>query len=316
MCTEPGNAGKILIYQTEKGETLVDALFEQGEIWMTQRAMAELFQVSVQNITAHLKHIYAGGELDEKATCRKSTQVQTEGRRAIRRETKTYNLEAVQAVGYRVRSPAAMHFRRWATAVLSEFVKKGFALNDGQLADPKPFGSDYFAEQLERIDDICASKKLLCQKVKDIFALAADFEPKSKPAQNFFKAVQDRLQADAQAAAHTAPQADVSGDGLTPEEQRTLNLMLKLYLDYARLQARNHKVMYMSDWAAKLGELLRFDLREAAQHFDVVRRALSLEQCGHADPGSKPDAGAASAADAAVAGDALDELMAALKALH
>ena len=158
MSNELENTGKILIYQNEKGDTKIDVYFEEDTIWMTQRSMAELYQVTPQNITLHIKHIYQDGELDPAATCKQYLQVQTEGARKIRRNTKLYNLDMILAVGYRVRSNVGMHFRRWASGILSEYMKKGFVLNDDRLRNPKEFGADYFDELLERIRDIRASE--------------------------------------------------------------------------------------------------------------------------------------------------------------
>ena len=127
MSNEVENTGKILIYQNEKGDTKIDVYFEEDTIWMTQRSMAELYQVTPQNITTHIKHIYEDGELEQRATCKSYLQVQMEGNRQIRRDTKFYNLDMILAVGYRVRSNVGIHFRRWASGVLTEYMKKGFA---------------------------------------------------------------------------------------------------------------------------------------------------------------------------------------------
>ena len=168
--------GKMLIYQNEKGDTKIDVYFTGDTIWMTQRTMAELYQTTPQNITSHIKNIYEDDELDEWATCKDFLQVQNEGGREVRRERKFYNLDMILAVGYRVRSHVGTHFRKWASGVLTEYMKKGFVLNDERLKNPKEFGADYFDELLERIRDIRASEKRIYQKVKDIFALAVDYD--------------------------------------------------------------------------------------------------------------------------------------------
>lgn len=204
MSNEVENTGKILIYQNEKGDTKIDVYFEEDTIWMTQRSMAELYQVTPQNITTHIKHIYEDGELEQRATCKSYLQVQMEGNRQIRRDTKFYNLDMILAVGYRVRSNVGIHFRRWASGVLTEYMKKGFALNDERLRNPREFGADYFDELLERIRDIRASEKRVYQKVKEIFALSVDYDSKSQVAQNFFKSVQNKLEY--AATGHTAPE--------------------------------------------------------------------------------------------------------------
>ena len=301
------NTGKILIYQNEKGDTKIDVYSEDDTIWMTQRSMAELYQVTPQNITAHIRHIYEDGELEQQATCKNYLQVQLEGMRKIRRSAKFYNLDMVLAVGYRVRSNVGMHFRRWASGVLTEYMKKGFALNDERLRNPREFGADYFDELLERIRDIRASEKRVYQKVKEIFALSVDYDSKSQVAQNFFKSVQNKLEY--AATGHTAPEiiaarADASKDNMgltafkgakvrrsdvtvaknymTHEEISTLNLIVNMYLDYAELQAKGHHPMHMKDWETKLGEFLRFNDREVLEHLGTVKREvaekLALEQ--------------------------------------
>lgn len=300
MSNELGNVGRILIYQNEKGDTKIDVYFENDTIWMTQKNIAELYQTTPQNITLHIKNIYTDGELEESATCKNYLQVQNEGERQVKREMKFYNFDMILAVGYRVRSNVGVHFRRWASGVLTEYTKKGFALNDERLRNPKEFGADYFDELLERIRDIRASEKRLYQKVKDIFALSVDYDSKSEAAQNFFKSVQNKLEY--VATGYTAPEiialrADATKNnmGLTSfkgakvrrsditvaknymsqEEISTLNLIVNMYLDYAELMAKNRREMHMSDWEAKLGEFLRFNGREVLENSGKVKRAVA-----------------------------------------
>ncbi len=169
------NSGNILIYQTEKGETKVDVFFNEDTIWMTQRSMCELYQVSKSSISEHIKNIYVDKELEPDSTVRKFRTVQSEGSRQVSRELDYYNLDMILAVGYRVRSTVGTHFRNWASSVLSEYMKKGFALNDERLKNPKKFGADYFDELLERIRDIRASENwassVLSEYMKKGFAL-------------------------------------------------------------------------------------------------------------------------------------------------
>lgn len=307
MSGEMENTGRILIYQNEQGDTKIDVYFEEDTIWMTQRSMAELYQVTPQNITTHIKHIYEDGELDQRATCKSYLQVQMEGNRQICRDTKFYNLDMILAVGYRVRSNVGIHFRRWASSILTEYMKKGFVLNDERLRNPREFGADYFDELLERIRDIRASEKRVYQKVKEIFALSVDYDSKSQIAQNFFKSVQNKLEY--AATGHTAPEliaerADASKDNMgltsfrgakvrrgdvtvaknymTHEEINNLNLIVNMYLDYAELQAKGHNPMHMADWESKLEDFLRFNGREVLENFGTVKREvaekLALEQ--------------------------------------
>lgn len=307
MSNEISESGRVLIYQTEKGDTKIDVYFSDDTVWMTQKTIAELYQTTPQNITLHIKNIYQDGELDEISTCKKYLQVQTEGSREVKREQKFYNFDMILAVGYRVRSTVGIHFRKWASRVLTEYTKKGFVLNDERLRNPKEFGADYFDELLERIRDIRASEKRLYQKVKDIFALSVDYDAQSDAAQLFFKSVQNKLEY--AATGHTAPEiiasrADASEDNMgltafkgakvrktdvtvaknymTHEEISTLNLIVNMYLDHAELMAKSHREMHMADWENKLGEFLRFNGREVLQNFGTVQRdvanALALEQ--------------------------------------
>lgn len=300
MSDELINTGNILIYQNEKGDTKVDVYFAEDTIWMTQRTMAELYQTTPQNITLHIKNIYEDGELNEDSTCKDYLQVQNEGTRDVKRERKFYNLDMILAVGYRVRSNVGIHFRRWASSTLTEYMKKGFVLNDERLKNPKEFGADYFDELLERIRDIRASEKRVYQKVKDIFALSVDYDSQSDAAQKFFKSAQNKLEF--AATGHTAPEiiaarADASKDNMgltsfkgakvrrgdvtvaknymTQEEISTLNLIVNMYLDYAELQAKNHRAMHMGDWEEKLAQFLQFNGREVLQNSGTVKRDVA-----------------------------------------
>lgn len=334
MSGELANAGKILIYQNEKGDTKIDVYFEDDTIWMTQSAMCDLYQVAKSSISEHISHIFKDGELDPQATVRKFRTVQLEGARQVTRERDCYNLDMILAVGYRVRSNVGMHFRRWASNVLTEYMKKGFVLNDERLRNPQEFGADYFDELLERIRDIRASEKRVYQKVKEIFALSVDYDSQSQIAQNFFKSVQNKLEY--AATGHTAPEiiaarADASKDNMgltsfkgakvrrgdvtvaknymTHEEISTLNLIVNMYLDYAELQAKGHHPMHMADWENKLGDFLRFNGREVLQNFGTVKREvaekLALEQYAQYDAHRR----------ALEAADDVDELAADVKRL-
>ena len=300
MSNEIENTGKILIYQNEKGDTKIDVYFEDETIWMTQKSMTQLYQVAKSSISEHIRNIYQDGELEEAATVRKFRTVQTEGNREVTRERDHYNLDMILAVGYRVRSNVGIHFRRWASGILTEYLKKGFALNDERLRNPKEFGADYFDELLERIRDIRASEKRLYQKVKEIFALSVDYDSQSQAAQMFFKSVQNKLEY--AATGHTAPEiiaarADATKDNMgltsfkgakvrktdvtvaknymTHEEISTLNLIVNMYLDYAELQAKQRRPMHMADWEEKLNQFLQFNGREVLQNFGKVRRSVA-----------------------------------------
>lgn len=183
---------QLILYTSEDGESQVQLRADGQTVWLTQLDMAELFHATKQNISLHLKNIFDEGELDPAATVKKSLTVQTEGAREVRRTVTLYNLDAILAVGYRVRSPRGVQFRRWASTVLKEYLLKGFAMDDERLKNPdgRP---DYFDEMLARIRDIRASEKRFYQKVRDLFALASDYDKTDQATQQFFATVQNLL---------------------------------------------------------------------------------------------------------------------------
>ena len=286
------NKGKILIYQNEKGDTRIDVFFSEGDIWMTQKSLVDLYQVSKSSISEHIKNIFEDGELpNDESTVRKFRTVQQEGDREVVREPLHYNFQMILAIGYRVRSRIGIHFRNWATQVLTEYTKKGFALNDARLKNPKPFGADYFDELLDRIRDIRSSEKRFYEKIKDIYKTSIDYDGKDERTQLFFKTVQNKLHYSVHG--HTASEliklrADATKDnmGLTSfegavvrkkdidiaknylhkDEIEELNRIVTMYLDYAEDQARKHIPMYMNDWEEKLNGFLTFTGREVLKN--------------------------------------------------
>lgn len=281
------NKGKILIYQNEKGNTRIDVYFEEENIWMTQKSLAELYQVSVPTINEHIKNIIEEGELYPEATIRNFLIVQTEGQRQVNREVQHYSFQMVLAIGYRVRSLVGMHFRNWASSILTEYTKKGFAMNDDRLKNPQPFGADYFDELLERIRDIRASEKRFYEKIKAIYATSIDYDTEDEKAMLFFKTVQNKLHFSIHghtAAELIAERADSAKDnmGLTTfkgakvrkgdvdnaknylkeDEMTALNRVVTMYLDYAEDQASQHIPMHMADWEEKLNDFLNFTGRK------------------------------------------------------
>jgi len=188
--------GEILLYQTEDGRTRIERRFENETLWLTQALMADLFQTTPQNITLHIKSLYEQGEAVEAATCKDYLQVRQEAGRKVRRAVKYYNLDVILAIGYRVRSPRGTQFRRWATERLKEYLVKGFTMDDERLRNPPVEGSglpDYFDELLERIRDILASERRMYLRVKELFALAADYDAAQKSTVEFFKITQNKL---------------------------------------------------------------------------------------------------------------------------
>ena len=297
---------EMVLYQTEDGRTRVQCRFENETIWLTQALIAELFQTTPQNVTMHLKAIYEEGELPEAATCKDFLQVRKEGGRAVSRNLRHYNLSAILAIGYRVGSPRGTQFRQWATARLSEYLVKGFAMDDERLKNPPgPGVPDYFDELLERIRDIRASEKRMYLRVREILALAADYAPADGDTQLFFKTVQNKLHF--AATGKTAPEiiaaradagqpsmglTELEGGGgaqgdvtvaknyLKEEEIAELNRIVVMFLDYAEDQARRRKQIFLKDWKAKLDDFLRFNERGVLPDAGTVSREAADEKAG------------------------------------
>jgi hypothetical protein len=297
MPDTPPPQSSIVLYETEDGRTRIQCRFENETIWLTQALIAELFQVSVPTVNEHLKGIFADGELGPEATIRKFRIVRSEGRRQVTRELEHYDLPAILAVGYRVRSHRGTQFRQWATARLSEYLVKGFTMDDERLKNPPGNGqTDYFDELLERIRDIRSSERRFYQKVLDIYATSVDYTPSTDASQQFFANVQNKMhwathghtaaevihqRADASqpfmGLKSTRPgnviQRDdlsVAKNYLTEEELKTLNLIVSLYIDFAELQAQDKKSMTMRQWVEKLDEFLSISGRELLDHAGKV----------------------------------------------
>lgn len=287
MSEEGAPRSEIILYQTEDGRTRLEVRFEDETLWLSQALMADLFQTTTQNITLHLKALFEEGEIDENSTCKDYLQVRQEGARTVRRQVRHYNLEAVLAVGYRVRSPRGTQFRQWATARLSEYLVKGFTMDDERLKNPPgPGVPDYFDELLERIRDIRASERRMYLRVKEIFALAADYQPSESDTGKFFQIIQNKLHFAATGktapelitarADHTQPnmglttwkgdvvrKADVTvaKNYLNEAEIDELNRIVVMFLDYAEDQARRRRQVFMKDWQEKLDGFLTFNER-------------------------------------------------------
>jgi hypothetical protein len=293
----PSSGNDFLLYQTEDGRTRIQCRFADETLWLTQAQIAELFQTTPQNVTIHLKAIYAEGELDEGATCKDYLQVRQEGSREVSRNLRHYRLEAILAVGYRVRSHRGTQFRQWATGLLSEYLVKGFAMDDERLKNPPGKGQkDYFDEQLERIRDIRSSERRFYQKVLDIYATSLDYSPNTEMSQHFFATVQNKMhwachgqtaaeviyrRADA-AKRHmglisTRPGGIVRKDDvaiaknyLTEDELQALNHIVNAYIEFAELQALRRKVMTMRDWITKLDDFLKLSDHELLNHAGTI----------------------------------------------
>ena len=184
---------ELILYQTEDGQTRIEIRLQDETVWMSQKLIAELFQKDIRTVNEHITNIYAEGELMPETTIRKFRIVQPEGERQVGREIEHYNLDVIIAVGYRVKSNRGTQFRRWATERLNEYLVKGFTMDDKRLKEGVNIGSDYFDEMLKRIRDIRSSEKRFYQKIRDIYKLAVDYDPKAEETLEFFQIVQNKL---------------------------------------------------------------------------------------------------------------------------
>ena len=270
----------LILYTTDDGKSQIQLRAEDQTVWLSQREVAELFDVSTDNVGLHLKNIYEDGELSREATAEESSVVQTEGTRQVQRPVTLYNLDAILAVGYRVRSPRGVQFRRWASTVLKEYLVKGFVMDDERLKNPdgRP---DYFDEMLARIRDIRASEKRFYQKVRDLFALAADYDKTDEATQTFFATVQNLLlyavtqKTAAELIVSRANPADphfglltwkgaqvrkqdivVAKNYLTEDEVDTLNRLVVIFLETAELRAKRQTITSMAFWRENVGQII------------------------------------------------------------
>jgi hypothetical protein len=289
--------GELILYQTEDGRTRIECRFEGETVWLTQAMMAELFQTTLQNVSLHLQNIYEEGELDPGATIKSYLIVRTEGTRQVRRTVQHYNLEAILAVGFRVRSHRGTQFRKWANTRLSEYLVKGFTMDDERLKNPPgPGHTDYFDELLERIREIRASERRFYQKVLDIYATSIDYQPDTELSQQFFATVQNKMHWAAHG--HTAAEivheradgekpfmgmqttrpggvvrkadASIAKNYLTEPELQVLHRIVNLYIEFAELQALERKPMTMHDWVDKLDEFLKASGRKLLDHAGTI----------------------------------------------
>ncbi|HEY8750365.1 MAG TPA: virulence RhuM family protein [Tepidisphaeraceae bacterium] len=284
---------EIILYQTEDGRTRIQCRFENETIWLTQALIAELFQTTKQNVSLHIRNIFEEGELQEDRTVKEYLTVQNEGGRSVSRSVTHYNLDVIISVGYRVRSLRGTQFRQWATARLTEFLVKGFTMDDDRLKNPPGKGqTDYFDELLERIRDIRSSERRFYQKVLDIYATSIDYCPNADMSQQFFATVQNKMHWATHghtAAEVIAARADagkpfmgltttrvpgvvrkddvsIAKNYLNEDELAVLNRIVNAYLDFAELQAMSRKTMTMSDWIGKLDDFLKLSDRELLNH--------------------------------------------------
>ena len=301
MANQPAPLGEIVLYQTDEGRTRVECRFADETLWLSQALIADLFQVSLPTVNEHLKGIYAEGELPTEATIRKFRIVRREGAREVARVIEHYNLDAILAVGYRVRSERGTQFRRWATERLREYLVKGFTMDDERLKNPPVDGSgvpDYFDELLERIRDIRASERRLYLRVREIFALAGDYDPKNPDVAVFYKTIQNKLHFAASgktAAELIAGRANrdkpnmglttwkgdavrkhdvtVAKNYLDEHEIAELNRIVVMWLDFAEDQARRRQQVFLKDWGSRLDAFLSFNERAVLQGKGALSKA-------------------------------------------
>ena len=293
--------GQFLLYQTPDGDSQIEVKLQNDTVWLSLDQMAELFQRNKSTISRHIKNVLEDGELQEEATIANFATVQNEGTRKVERVIAYYNLDMIISVGYRVHSYRGVQFRIWATKVLKEYIVKGFAMNDDLLK--RAGGGNYFDELLARIRDIRSSEKVFYRKVWEIYALSIDYDPRVEMTQKFFKTVQNKMhysvhghtaaeiiyeRADAEkdfmglttwsGAMPTKPEAEIAKNYLTHEEIKSLNRIVSLYLDFAEMQAEEHRPMYMKDWINILDDFLRISRKDILTHAGKISAKLAKEK--------------------------------------
>ena len=288
---------ELILYQTEDGLTRVQLRVVDGSVWLSQLEIAELFATTKQNVSLHVANVLKEGELTADSVVKESLTTAADGKKY---RTKLYRLEMILAVGYRVKGHRGTQFRQWATARLSDYLVKGFAMDDERLKNPPgPGHTDYFDELLARIRDIRSSERRFYQKVLDIYATSVDYAPDTELAQQFFATVQNKMHWATHG--HTAAEiihqrananqphmglqttrpggvvrkedVSVAKNYLSADELQVLNRIVNLYIEYAELQALDHKPMRMQDWIAKLDDFLKISGRELLSHTGQISAA-------------------------------------------
>jgi hypothetical protein len=294
----------LILYTTEDGRSQIKLRALENTVWLTQLEMADLFDATKQNISLHLKNVFEDGELDPAATVKESLTVQIEGSREVQRPVSLYNLDAILAVGYRVRSPRGVQFRRWASTILKEYLLKGFVMDDERLKNPdgRP---DYFDEMLERIRDIRASEKRFYQKVRDLLALSSDYDKTDKATQVFFATVQNLLifavtrKTAAELITDRANPADphfgllawkgdkvrkadivVAKNYLTEDEIDTLNRLTVIFLETAELRAKSKQETRMAYWKENVDQIIASNGYPLLTHAGSISHERMEERTG------------------------------------
>lgn len=290
--------GQFLLYQTPDGDSQIEVKLQNDTVWLSLDQMAELFQRNKSTISRHVKNVLEDGELEEKSVVAFFATTASDSKTY---SVAYYNLDMIISVGYRVHSYRGVQFRIWATKVLKEYIVKGFAMNDDLLK--RAGGGNYFDELLARIRDIRSSEKVFYRKVLDIYALSIDYDPRVEMTQKFFKTVQNKMhysvhghtaaeiiyeRADAEkdfmglttwaGAMPTKPEAEIAKNYLTHEEVKSLNRIVSLYLDFAEMQAEEHRPMYMKDWINILDDFLRISRKDILTHAGKISAKLAKEK--------------------------------------
>ena len=307
MEKQPSPGGEILLYENGGEKEFVSVVFQDETFWLTQSGMAELFDCSTDNISLHLKNIYAEEELTPEATTEKISVVRQEGSRQVRRTLEHYNLDAIIAVGYRVNSKKATRFRQWATRTLKEYIQKGFVLNDEMLKNGHPFGRDYFDELLERIREIRASERRAYQKIADVFEQCSyDYDKNSETTRAFYSFVQNKLhfavtgktaaELIAERATLDSPTMGLTTwkgapDGkilksdtlvaknyLNEKEMSRLNRLVTMFIDYAELMAEDEQLMSMEDWLHETDRFLTNNRRNVLEDKGHISREAAVKK--------------------------------------
>lgn len=294
--------GEILLYQTEDGQTRIDVRLVGDDVWLTQSQMADLFQKEKSTLVEHIQNIYTENELNQEATIRKFRTVQKEGDRQVARNITYYNLDVIISVGYRVKSHRGTQFRVWATQRLKEYLIKGFTMDDERLKQIG--GGNYFDELLARIRDIRSSEKVFWLKVLDIYATSIDYDPNVEITKEFFKVVQNKMHWAAHG--HTAAEViyeranskkpnmgltawkkgqkpsrsdtEIAKNYLNEDELDILNRLVSMYLDFAELQAKSKRPMYMKEWVQKLDDFIKLNEREILTHAGKITHKKAKEK--------------------------------------
>ena len=293
--------GQFLLYQTPDGDSQIEVKLQNDTVWLSLDQMAELFQRNKSTISRHIKNVLEDGELEADSVIANFATTATDGKKY---SVAYYNLDMIISVGYRVHSYRGVQFRIWATKVLKEYIVKGFAMNDDLLK--RAGGGNYFDELLARIRDIRSSEKVFYRKVLEIYALSIDYDPRVEMTQKFFKTVQNKMhysvhghtaaeiiyeRADSEkdfmglttwsGAMPTKPEAEIAKNYLTHEEIKSLNRIVSLYLDFAEMQAEEHRPMYMKDWINILDDFLRISRKDILTHAGKISAKLAKEKADH-----------------------------------